>query len=218
METDTGPMKYLSMPVSAYQQNCSLLWCEKSLKAVIVDPGGDVDRIASLIEQQGVEPVAIYLTHAHLDHVGGTPELAKRFDLPVIGPHIDDKYWIDALQQQVEMFSFPPCEQFEPDQWLEHGDTLEFGEQKLEVLHCPGHTPGHVVFFHRDSEVAFVGDVIFQGSIGRTDFPGGSHQQLLDSIRFQLWPLGDNVTVVSGHGPETTIGEERNSNPFLRGA
>ena len=209
-------MKYVSLPVTAYEQNCSLLWCDESGEAVIVDPGGDVERISAEIDSRNLKPVAVWLTHAHLDHVGGTVPLAKRYGVPVIGPHEADRFWFDALQQQVQMFNFPPCEDFMPDQWLRHGDEVTFGKQVLEVLHCPGHTPGHIVFFSRDAAVVFVGDVIFRGSIGRSDFPGGDQQQLLDSIRTQLFSLGDDVVVVPGHGPETTIGDERRSNPFVR--
>lgn len=210
-------MKYLSIPVTAFEQNCSLLWCEVTNEAVIVDPGGDVERIVAEIEARDLNPVAVWLTHAHLDHVGGTAPLARRYEIPVIGPHEADKYWLDGLQQQVEMFGFPPCEDFMPDRWLQPGETLSFGKQELEVLLCPGHTPGHVVFFSREAGVVFAGDILFRGSIGRSDFPGGNHQQLLDSIRNQMFTLGDDVVVVPGHGPETTIGDERRGNPFVRG-
>jgi len=150
-----------------------------------------------------------------MDHVGATAELAKTLGVPIIGPHIGDKFWIDALDQQAAMMGFSPCESFQPTQWLVDGDTVKVGEIELKVVHCPGHTPGHVVFYNAESQMAFVGDVLFKGSIGRTDFPKGDHQQLLDSIKLKLWPLGDDITFVPGHGPQSTFAQEKASNPFV---
>jgi hydroxyacylglutathione hydrolase len=210
-------MNYTIIPVTPFEQNCCLLWCPETLDAAVVDPGGDLDLILDEVERQGVKPVSILLTHAHIDHAGGTAELARRLGLRIEGPHRGDQPWIDSLDQQSAMFGFSRVETFAPDRWLEHGDRVHLGEQELEVLHCPGHTPGHLVFFHRADRLALVGDVLFKGSIGRTDFPMGDHQTLLDAIRRHLWPLGDDVRFIPGHGPMSSIGEERRNNPFVRG-
>jgi glyoxylase-like metal-dependent hydrolase (beta-lactamase superfamily II) len=208
-------MKARIIPVTPFQQNCSLLVCEKTGEAALVDPGGDLDLLLEAVEQAGVRLTRLFLTHAHLDHVGAAAELAARFGLPIEGPHRDDQFWIDALPEQSRMFGFPPVAGFTPNRWLEQGDTVRFGEEELEVLHCPGHTPGHVVFFSPGARLALVGDVLFQGSIGRTDFPRGSHAALVASIRDRLFPLGDDVTFIPGHGPVSTFGEERRSNPYV---
>jgi hydroxyacylglutathione hydrolase len=210
-------MKYAVIPVTPFEQNCTLFWCENTAEAVIIDPGGDSARILASLKQHGVTPVRILLTHTHIDHAGATGELAERLAIRIEGPQRDDQPWLDALDQQSEMFGFPKVKHFTPDRWLEHGDTVRFGQQELEVLHCPGHTPGHVVFFHRAEKLAQVGDVLFKGSIGRTDFPMGNHQALLRSIRQRLLPLGDSVRFIPGHGPMSTLGEERRSNPFIKG-
>jgi len=208
-------MKYTIIPVTPFQQNCSLLHCQQSNKLAIVDPGGDLPKILTAIEKSQGVPEKILLTHAHIDHVGATMALAKQLDIPVVGPHKDDKFWLDILPQQAQMFGFPTVEPFAPEQWLEDGDVVSVGEARLEVLHCPGHTPGHVVFYHRPSALAIVGDVIFAGSVGRTDFPQGNHQQLITSITAKLLPLGDEVTFIPGHGPNSTFGQERANNPYL---
>lgn len=208
-------MKYTLVPVTPFQQNCSLLHCQQTNQLAIVDPGGDLPRILEAIEKTGGIPEKILLTHAHIDHVGATMALAEELDLPIIGPHLGDKFWLDMLPQQAQMFGFPKAEPFTPQQWLEDGDVVSVGDAQLEVLHCPGHTPGHVVFYHRPSALAVVGDVIFAGSIGRTDFPQGDHKQLLASINSKLLPLGDDVTFIPGHGPISTFGQERTNNPFL---
>lgn len=208
------PLKAVVIPVTPFQQNCTLLWCARTMKAAVVDPGGDIDRIVDAAAGQGVEIEKILITHGHIDHAGGAAELAERLGLPIEGPQPEDRFWIDKLAQQGEEFGFAGARAFTPDRWLEDGDTAKFGEIVLEIIHCPGHTPGHVVFHHPASRLALVGDVLFHGSIGRTDFPRGDHATLLRSIREQLWPLGDEVTFVSGHGELSTFGDERRTNPF----
>ena len=208
-------MQVAVVPVTPFQQNCSVLWCERTRRAAIVDPGGDLERVLPVLEQEGLQLERILLTHAHLDHAAATAELARRTGVPVEGPHPGDRFWIEQLPEQARMFGFGVGEVFEPDRWLDQGDVVRVGELELAVHHCPGHTPGHVVFFHEPGRFAFVGDVLFAGSIGRTDFPGGNHAQLLSSIRERLFPLGDDVTFLPGHGPTTTFGEERRSNPFV---
>ncbi|MGI9246695.1 MAG: MBL fold metallo-hydrolase [Steroidobacteraceae bacterium] len=208
-------MQAVVIPVTPFAQNCSLVWCPRTKEAAVIDPGGDLDRVLAEVRKQGVKLVKILLTHAHIDHAGGTAELARREGLPVVGPHRGDQFWIDGLPEQGRAFGFGLCETFEPDQWLDEGDRVRVGDVELQVRHCPGHTPGHVVFYSPADKLAFVGDVLFQGSIGRTDFPGGDHATLIDAIRQKLFPLGDDVRFVPGHGPMSTFGEERRSNPFV---
>ncbi|MCK5828886.1 MAG: MBL fold metallo-hydrolase [Methylococcales bacterium] len=208
-------MRYLIIPVTSYQQNCSILICDKTNKAAIVDPGGDIDMILNRLDLENVEAEVILVTHAHLDHVGAVAELASRLSLPIEGPQIDDQFWIDIIPQQIEIFGFPHCEGFTPNRWLKDGDTVSVGEQTLQVIHCPGHTPGHIVFFDMGSKLAVVGDVIFKGSIGRTDFPKGNHATLINSIKNKLWSLGKDVKFIPGHGPMSTFGEEMKSNPYV---
>lgn len=208
-------MKFLVIPVTPFQQNCTLLWCEQTLAATLIDPGGDAQRLLAAVAQRGLTLVSLLATHGHVDHVGAAKELAARRGIPIEGPHQADAYWLDDLPQQSAMYGFPPAAAFTPDRWLKHGDRVTVGEVTLEVLHCPGHTPGHVVFFHAGEKVAFVGDVLFQGSIGRTDFPMGNHQDLIDAITGRLWPLGDDTTFVPGHGPPSRFGHERRTNPFV---
>jgi glyoxylase-like metal-dependent hydrolase (beta-lactamase superfamily II) len=208
-------MKQLVLPVTAYQQNCTFVLCEETGKAAVIDPGGEAGKLLAVVEKHGLDMEKILLTHGHLDHVGGADELRRELRVPIIGPHRGDAFWLEQLPQQGQMLGGPSLDAFEPDQWLDDGDTVTVGTIEFEVLHCPGHTPGHVVFFSRKSNWAQVGDVLFAGSIGRTDFPGGDHQQLLESIRNKLFPLGDAVRFVPGHGPGSTFGEERRSNPFV---
>ncbi len=210
-------MKYIVIPVTPFVQNCTLVWCEETMKGAVVDPGGDVDTILQAVADNGVQLEKIMLTHGHLDHAGGTADLVEQLSLPVEGPHEDDKFWIDAMPQQGQMFGVSPPRSFTPDRWLVAGDTVDVGNLTFEVRHCPGHTPGHIIFFHEPSRLALVGDVLFSGSIGRTDFPGGSYETLIRSIKEQLWPLGDDVEFICGHGPNSTFGHERRTNPFVRG-
>ena len=210
-------LRYQTVPVTPFQQNCSILWCDATMKAAVVDPGGELDRLIAAAKGLGVSLEQIWLTHAHIDHAGGTGELARRLGLPIVGPHPGDQFWIDGLVQQSAMFGFPPAEPFTPTRWLHDGDTVTLGKETLTVRHCPGHTPGHVVFHSAGAERAFVGDVLFAGSIGRTDFPGGNHDQLIASITERLWPMGDATVFIPGHGPESSFGRERRSNPYVAG-
>ena len=210
-------LKYLTIPVTAFAQNCSIVWCDQSLQAAVIDPGGDLERLLAEVKRLGLKLTQIWLTHAHIDHAGGTGELARRLGLPIIGPHPGDQFWINGLPQQSQMFGFPPAEMFTPTRWLHDGDTVTLGEHTLNVRHCPGHTPGHVVFHSPDIQRVFVGDVLFAGSIGRTDFPQGNHAQLISSITQRLWPMGDDTVFIPGHGPESSFGAERRQNPYVGG-
>ncbi len=208
-------MQFEIFPVTAFQQNCSLVICPLTQRAAFIDPGGDIDHLEAVAREANVTIEKILLTHGHIDHCGQAGLLARQLGVPIEGPHRDDQFWIDQLKTQGMMFGMPGAEGFEPDRWLEDGDTVCVGEEVMNVIHCPGHTPGHVVFVHPKNRLAFVGDVLFAGSIGRTDFPRGNHQQLIDSIRKKLFPLGDDIEFVPGHGPMSTFGEERRSNPFV---
>lgn len=210
-------LKYRIIPVTPFDQNCSLIWCDETMKAAVVDPGGDLDRVYKAVAEEGVQLDRILLTHAHIDHAGATADLAEEKSLPIIGPHQGDDYWIKGLPQQSQMFGFKEAKVFEPDQWLQDGESVQVGNVTLSVLHCPGHTPGHVVFFDPVSKLAIVGDVLFNGSIGRTDFPGGDHATLISSIKDKLFVLGDDVDFIPGHGPMSTFGYEKKTNPFVRG-
>ncbi|MCW8936165.1 MAG: MBL fold metallo-hydrolase [Gammaproteobacteria bacterium] len=208
-------LRYTTIPVTSFQQNCSLLWCDQTNDAVLVDPGGDVELLLKTVESTGVNLKEIWLTHGHLDHVGASAELKKQLNLPIIGPHIEDEFLINALPMQCEMFGFSPVEGFTPDRWLNEGESLKVGNEVLTVIYSPGHTPGHIVLKHAGQKLLWVGDVLFRHSIGRTDFPRGDHQQLLTSIKHKLLTLDDDYRFIPGHGPESTIGEERLHNPFL---
>ena len=210
-------LQYKIVPVTAFEQNCSVLWCDETKEAAVVDPGGDLPKILKLVEHLGLSLKKIILTHAHIDHAGGTAELSETHKLPIEGPHKEDQFWIDSLPQQSQMFGFPAVKSFTPDRWLSHEDTVSVGNEILKVLHCPGHTPGHVVFYHAPSMLAVVGDVLFQGSIGRTDFPKGDFDTLAHSIRTHLWALPENVQFIPGHGPMSSIGHEKATNPFVGG-
>jgi len=209
--------KYLTVPVTPFEQNCSIVWCDETLSAAVIDPGGDLPRLLDAVKQLGVKLEQIWLTHAHIDHAGGTAELARLLNLPIIGPHTGDQFWIDGLPLQSQRFGFPPSDTFTPTRWLHDGDTVQIGHCSLQVRHCPGHTPGHVVFYSEEAQRAFVGDVLFAGSIGRTDFPQGNHEHLIASITQRLWPMGDDTVFIPGHGPESTFGRERQTNPYVGG-
>ena len=202
------------VPVTAFEQNCSLIWCTKTMRGALVDPGGDLDKLKAALAKTGVTLEKILLTHGHMDHCGMAGILAEELGVPIEGPHEADRFWIEGLDDSKMRFGLDG-KSFEPDRWLVDGDTVTVGELTLDVVHCPGHTPGHVIFHHPPSHLATVGDVLFAGSIGRTDLPQGNHQQLLDSITQKLWPLGDDVTFVPGHGPTSTFGHERQTNPFV---
>ncbi|GEA59936.1 MBL fold metallo-hydrolase [Vibrio comitans] len=208
-------LQYQVVPVTPFQQNCSIVWCDETMKGVVIDPGGDVKQLLMMIEELQVQVEKLVLTHGHLDHVGGSEELARALNQPIVGPHKDDNFWLQGLEGQSQMFGFPLTEAFEPSQWLDEGDTVTFGNQSLNVIHTPGHTPGHVVLHSESASLAFVGDVLFKGGIGRTDFPKGDYNTLIDSIKSKLWPLGNETRFVPGHGPESTFGSERVSNPFV---
>lgn len=211
-------LQYQIIPVTPFQQNCTLFWCQQTKEAVVIDPGGNIELIQAAIKQHGVTLVKVLLTHAHIDHAGATQSIANHYNVPVEGPHSEDQFWIDLIPQQKTQFGFPDAQTFSTDRWLNQGDKVTFGNIELEVYFCPGHTPGHVVFYHADSKLAQVGDVLFRGSIGRTDFPRGDHETLIKSIRENLFPLGDDVQFIPGHGPMSTFGEERISNPHVSDA
>jgi glyoxylase-like metal-dependent hydrolase (beta-lactamase superfamily II) len=210
-------LRYHTVPVTAFQQNCSIVWCDQTLAAAVIDPGGDLPELMAEVERRGLKLEQIWLTHAHIDHAGGTGTLARERGLPIVGPHPGDQYWIDGLAQQSRMFGFPPAEPFTPTRWLADGDQVQIGQSTLAVRHCPGHTPGHVVFHSAEIGRCFVGDVLFAGSIGRTDFPGGDHATLIASITERLWPMGDDTVFIPGHGPESSFGRERRHNPYVGG-
>ncbi len=208
------PMKVAIIPVTPLEQNCTLVWCTKTMKAAFIDAGGDPERLKAAIARAGVTIEKLLVTHGHIDHCGVTGILAKDLGVPIEGPHEADRFWIARLEDDGKRWGVPG-EPFEPDRWLQDGDKVTIGELELDVIHCPGHTPGHVVFYHAPSRFAIVGDVLFQGSIGRTDFPMGNHQDLIDSITQKLWPLGSDVTFVPGHGPTSTFGRERQTNAYV---
>ncbi|MCK6552911.1 MBL fold metallo-hydrolase [Myxococcota bacterium] len=213
-------MQYAIVPVTPFQQNCTFVFDEATKRGAIVDPGGDLDVLLGLIERNGLSIERVLLTHGHLDHASAAGVLAQRLGVPIEGPHEDERFLIDALPRDSAMMGFPVHPPFLPTRWLRDGDTVSVAGETFEVLHCPGHTPGHVVFFSRKDRVALVGDVLFAGSVGRTDFdhdgvPYGDFATLARSIREKLFPLGDDVELISGHGPTSTFGEERMTNPFV---
>ena len=205
-------LRFRILPVTQFQQNCSLVWCDSTNQAALIDPGGDIDQLISLVQNEGVEITKILVTHAHIDHAGAVADLAEHWQVPIEGPHPGDQFWIDRLDEQARMFRFPQSRRFEPTRWLYQGNEVAIGAEMLMVRHCPGHTPGHVVLISESAGVSFVGDVIFAGSIGRTDFPLGDHQTLIER---ELFSLPDEMRFVPGHGPMSSIGEERRSNPFV---
>jgi glyoxylase-like metal-dependent hydrolase (beta-lactamase superfamily II) len=209
-------LKHLIIPVTSYQQNCSLIWCDQTHQAALIDPGGDVPQLLTAIDNNQLNLQQIWLTHGHLDHVGGTEELASLSQAKIIGPHQADFFWLDILAQQCQMFNFPTVKHFMPDQWLNDHDTLSLGHENFEVLHTPGHTPGHIVIIHHASKKVWVGDVLFKHNIGRTDFPQGNHQDLIHSIKQKLFSLPNNYQFIPGHGPSSTLKDEAMNNPFLQ--
>lgn len=208
-------IKCVVIPVTPFQQNCSVVWCEETMRGAVVDPGGDLEAIEQAVAKHGVTLEKVLLTHGHVDHASGAGALAAAHGIPIEGPQREDLFLIEGLPEQAARYGFPPVTPFVPDLWFEEGDRVTVGTLAFDIRHCPGHTPGHIVFFHEPARVAFVGDVLFRGSVGRTDFPRGSHADLIESIRTKLWPLGDDVTFVPGHGPISTFGEERRTNPFV---
>lgn len=209
-------LKIQICPVTEYQQNCSIVYDDETLAGVVVDPGGEPEKIAAAVSELGLNVEAIWLTHGHLDHAGGAEGLKKLLDVQIIGPHADDKMLLDNIEIVAAGYGLSGMFNATPDRWLEEGETLSIGEHKFEVLHTPGHAPGHVVFVNRKEKLILIGDVLFQGSIGRTDLPGGNHQQLLDSIANKILPLGDDMQFICGHSPPSTIGHEKATNPYLQ--
>jgi glyoxylase-like metal-dependent hydrolase (beta-lactamase superfamily II) len=214
-ETEGPPIRAIVVPVTPLQQNCTIVWCVKTRKAAVIDPGGEVPRLLEILKDQGLTLEKIWITHGHMDHAGGTAALKAATGVPIEGPHRDDAFWIDRIAESGQRFGMPEARSFTPDRWLEDGDVVTLGETSFSVRHCPGHTPGHVVFVHEGARFAQVGDVLFKGSIGRTDFPRGNHADLIGSITGRLWPLGDDMAFVPGHGPMSTFGAERRTNPFV---
>ncbi|KTF18304.1 MBL fold metallo-hydrolase [Pseudoalteromonas sp. H105] len=210
-------MDIITLPVTAFSQNCRILICKTTRQAAIVDPGGDADKIIAELARHNLELQCILLTHGHLDHVGAAKKLAEEFKVKIIGPHEGERFWFDALPMQAKMFGLKVIEPFYPDVWLKEGDVCNVGNLKFAVRHCPGHTPGHIVFYEQSQQVVLVGDVIFKGSVGRTDFPKGDAKQLVNSIKTKLLTMPDETRILSGHGPDTSVGIERISNPFISG-
>ena len=208
-------LQYQIIPVTAFSQNCSLIWCDETKEAVLIDAGGDVELLRSAVEAHGVKLKAVWLTHGHLDHAGGAQDLREQLGLPVIGPDQRDDFWLAGIEQHAKTYGLTGMRNVQPDEWITESQEMTLGNETFQVLHTPGHTPGHIVFFHQKQKLAWVGDVIFAGSIGRTDFPKGDHATLIHSITEKLWPLGDDVRFIPGHGPESTFGAERQSNPFV---
>ena len=205
------------IPVTPFQQNCTLLWCTATKDAIVIDPGGDVPLIQNAIAKTGVTVRQIWLTHGHIDHVGGAAELRDALKVPIEGPHIADKFLLDHVVESGRNYGMTGVRNFAPDRWLDEGDQVKVGELTFDVFHCPGHSPGSVVFFSKEMRFAHVGDVLFNGSVGRTDLPGGSHETLIKSITEKLMPLGDDVGFICGHGAGSSIGQERRTNPFITG-
>lgn len=208
-------LKYKITPVTSFMQNCTILWCDETQQAAIIDPGGDSGKIKQIVDELALKIGQILLTHGHIDHVAAAKELSEYYQVKIIGPHRSDNFWFEALPLQSEHFGLPSCTTFRPDQWLKEGDVIQIGNQMLNVFHCPGHTPGHIALFSQSEKLAIVGDVLFSGSIGRTDFPLSSYDDLILSIQNKLWPLGDDVLIIPGHGPMSSIGNERKHNPYV---
>jgi glyoxylase-like metal-dependent hydrolase (beta-lactamase superfamily II) len=208
-------LKVMIAPVTPFQQNCSIVWDSESMEGTAVDPGGDFEMLARAIDEQGIKVTKVLLTHGHVDHASAAGTMAEHYGVRIEGPHKDDLFLIERLPVSGRKYDFPAYKPFVPDRWLENGDTVTLGSLVFDVVHCPGHTPGHVVFVHKPSQIAFVGDVLFRGSVGRSDGPFGNHEQLVSSIRERLWPFGDNTQFVPGHGQTSTFGWERKTNPYV---
>ena len=213
--SQSSPIGVFVTPVTPLQQNCTTVWCAATNKAAVIDPGGSVDAVLGEVARRGLTLDQIWITHAHLDHAGGAAEMQEKAGAKIIGPQAADQFWIDRIVESGRMYGLPDARPFTPDRWLEDGDTVSLGETTWEVAHCPGHTPGHVIFFNRAARFAQVGDVLFKGSVGRTDFPMSDPPALIRSVVDKLWPMGDDVTFVPGHGPVSTFGAERRTNPFV---
>lgn len=219
----TVPFRAAILPVTPFQQNCTLVWCEATLEAAIFDPGGDLDRIEAALEEVGATPTKIALTHGHIDHAGGAQELKERLEkktgktIPIEGPHLADKFLLDGLAVSGSRYGMMDARPCAPDRWLNEGETFAIGQVSFDLYHCPGHSPGSIVFVHKGARIALVGDVLFAGSIGRTDLPGGNHADLINAIVTKLLPLGDDIAFICGHGPTSSFGKERQTNPFLTG-
>lgn len=213
-----GQLQAGIIPVTPFQQNCTVFFDSETKEGVVVDPGGDVDEILRMVAANGITLKEIWLTHGHLDHAGGAEDVKAALGIQIIGPHEDDKPLLDTIAEKAAAYNMPgTMRNATPDRFLKEGDVVGFSGHTFEVFHCPGHAPGHVIFFNRAMNFAHLGDVLFNGSIGRTDLPGGNHQQLLDSIRDKVLPLGDDVGFICGHGPGSRIGDERRTNPYLKG-
>lgn len=205
------------VPVTAFAQNCSIVWDSESKEAILIDAGGEADKLQQEVSALGLTVKALWLTHGHLDHAGAVGELARVWQVPVIGPHQDDQFWLDQIQESSARYGFPIPEPVVVDQWLQGGEILKLGEHEFEVRHAPGHTPGHVMFYNAEYGLLWTGDVLFKGSIGRTDFPRGNFDQLMESIQRECFSLPDETQFISGHGPLSTIGYEKQFNPFVAG-
>lgn len=215
MELST--ISYHTLVVTPFQQNCTIVVCNKTKQCAVIDPGGDVDRILAEVKKHGLTVQKIWITHGHLDHCGGAKALREATGVIIEGPHKEDKFWIDGIPMQGAEYGIPGMQSFDPDRWLDEGETVQVGETTWQIYHCPGHTPGHIIFYNKENNFAQVGDVLFKNSIGRTDFPRGNHQDLINSITQKLWPLGD-VHFVPGHGPTSTFAAEREKNPYVADA
>ena len=207
-------LKVLIHPVTPFQQNAPILYCEESKKCALVDPGGDIDILLGIAKDNNLIPEKIFLTHGHIDHAGAATELSRILSLEIEGPHKEDLFLLESLEEQGKMLGME-CENCVPDRWLDEGDEIKLANENLKVFFCPGHSPGHVVFYHPESKMVIIGDVLFRGSIGRTDLPRGDHQTLINSITEKLWPLGDEILFIPGHGPASTFGQERKDNAFV---